>query len=111
MALQNMQHLSRRRHGHTGILPLLTGLEVDHEIQLLHARGHHIRHPLHHVKQMMDLSSTSIRVLPPGIQILTRTALLIEPQYDLLARLLLGRDVLGREVVDAVLPTPRQRIP
>lgn len=109
MVLQNVQHLPGRRHRHAGVLPLLAGLEVDHQAQHLDVWGHHVDDPLHHVEQVMDLPRATVRVLAARVEILARPPLAIEAQDDLLARLLLGRDVLGREVVDAVLAPPRQR--
>lgn len=105
-----MKHLPRRRHRHTRILPLLTRFKINHEIQLFHSSRHHIRHPLHHVKQVVNLARATIRILPSRIQILTRPPLLVEAHNDLLARLLLRRDVLGREVVDTILPSPGERV-
>jgi hypothetical protein len=57
----------------------------------------------------MDLTRTCIRILPVGVQILTRPALTIEADNHLLARLLLRGDVLGREVIETVLTTPGER--
>src|SRR6478735_6653271 len=101
-----MQHLSRNRHGHTRVLALLAGLEINHEAQHLHSRRHEIRHPLDHVEQMMQLSGTSIRVLPCRVEILARTTLTIITNDHLLTGLLLRRDVLRRETLKTVLPTP-----
>lgn len=109
MVLQNVQHLPGGRYRHAGVLPLLAGLEVDHQAQHLRVGGHHVDHPLHHVKQVMDLPRAGVRVLAARVEVLARPPLAIKAQDDLLARLLLGRDVVGCEVVDAVLAPPRQR--
>ncbi len=109
VVLQNVQHLARRRDGHAGILPLLAGLEVNHQAQRLDARRHHVRDPLHHVEQVVNLARARIRVLSPRVEVLARPALLVEADNDLLARLLLRRNVLWRELVEAVFAAPRQR--
>lgn len=59
---------------------------------------------------MVNLSGAGVGVLPPWVQVLARPALLVEPDDDLLACLLLRRDVPGGEVVDAVLPSPGEGV-
>lgn len=105
-----MQHLPGRRHGHARILPLRAGLEVDHEVELLDAGGHHVDDALDHVEEVVDLARAGVGVLPPRVEVLARPGLLVEPDNDLLARLLLRRDVVGREGVEAVLAPPGERV-
>ncbi len=55
---------------------------------------------------MLDLLLAARRVLPRGVEVQARAAVDVVPQLDLLARLVLGADVLGREVREAVFPAP-----
>lgn len=57
---------------------------------------------------MLDLLLAARRVLPRGVEVQTRAAVDIVPQLDLLSRLVLGADVLGREVREAIFPAPDQ---
>lgn len=57
---------------------------------------------------MLDLARARVGVLASRVQVVAGAALLIEAENDLLARLVLGRDVVGGEGLDAVLAAPGQ---
>lgn len=106
MVLQDVQHLAGRRYGDTRVLAVLAGLEVDHEAQGLDAGGHELGDALDHVEEVVDLARGGVGVLAVGVEVLAGPAVDVEADNHLLARLLLGRDVLRGEALEAVLAAP-----
>lgn len=85
-------------------------LEVDQQRARLLPGGHDVHDPLQHEDQMLDLPLALARVLAPGVEVEARAGGVVEAENDLLARLGLGGDVLGRDGVGAELAAPGERV-
>jgi hypothetical protein len=59
---------------------------------------------------MLRLARADIGILSPRVEIMTWPTLLVKAQEDLFARLVLGRDVLPGQTLDAVVPAPGQGV-
>ena len=84
--------------------------EVHEQRQRLLVRGHQVDGALHHEDQVLDLPVALLRVLPVRVEVVAGPAAVVVAQDPLLARFVLDRDVLRRELsVVSVLAPPAQR--
>lgn len=72
------------------------------------AGTHHVDDSVKHVGEMVDLAIAVLGVLLARAQVQTRTSGCVETHDDLLARLVLGRDVVGCEGIGAIFAAPRE---
>ena len=110
VALQDVEHLAGQAQPRRRVGPALARLEVDQQGQRLLAGRHDVDDPLQHEDEVLHLPRARVRVLPARVQVVAHPPLLVVAQDDLLARLVLGRDVVRRQALDAVLAPPGQRL-
>jgi hypothetical protein len=109
--LQDVQDLAALTDAGRRVGTLLAGDEVDEQRERLLARRQQVQHALDHEDKVLDLARAGLRVLPGRVEVVAGAAPLVVAQEDLLARLVLGADVLGGQLrLDAVVAPPRERV-
>lgn len=97
MRLQNIQHLPPLPNTRGSVTPGLALLKINQQSQRLLARGHELDDALDHEDQVLRLAGADVRVLPSGVQVVAGPSFVVVAKQDLLARLVLGRDVVPGE--------------
>lgn len=109
MVLEDVENLASQTDAGSRVRPGLARLEVDEQRQGLNLGRHKLDNALEHEDEMLDLARRGLGVLAAGVQVVADATLLVVAQDDLLAGLVLGRDMIRCQLVDAILSPPCER--